>query len=57
MKLNKKKSGIMFLENKIKNTINQKYRILDLNQIPVLNKYKYLGVWLDNCFNLNENTK
>ena len=57
MEINKKKSGIIFLEDKNNNKINKKYKKLDLNGYPILNKYKYLGIYLDNNMNLKVNTK
>ena len=56
MKLNKGKSGVIFLENSRNNKISKKYRDLDLQGFPLLNEYKYLGIWLDNNLNLNKNT-
>ena len=47
----------MFLENKLHNKINKKYHKLNLDGYPVLEKYKYLGVYIDNNFNLDVNTK
>ena len=56
MKLNKGKSGVIFLENTRNNKISKKYQDLDLQGFPLLNEYKYLGIWLDNNLNLNKNT-
>ena len=56
MKLNKGKSGVIFLENTRNNKISKKYLDLDLQGFPLLNEYKYLGIWLDNNLNLNKNT-
>ena len=47
----------MFLENNTKNKISRKYINLDFDKFPIINKYKYLGIWIDNNFNLDENTK
>ena len=52
MDINKRKSGIMFLEIGNYNKINKKYRKLDIEKFPILNKYKYLGKVLDNNLNL-----
>ena len=57
MQINKEKSGIIFLEDHNSNKINKKYNPQDYSQIPILNKYKYLGVYIDNNMNLKENTK
>ena len=57
MEINKKKSGIMFLENGNYNKINKKYKILDIEKFPILNKYKYLGKILDNNLNLKDDVK
>ena len=57
MTVNKKKSGIIFLELGTTNKIKKKYKMLDLNNYPVINKYKYLGTYIDNNMNLKENTK
>ena len=58
MTINKEKSGIMFLEvYGNKNKIAKKYCHLKLDNYPIINNYKYLGVILDNNLNLNYNTK
>ena len=57
MEINKGKSGIMFLEEKNKNNIEKKYKKLNIEKYPILNKYKYLGVILDNNMNLKFNTQ
>ena len=56
MEINKGKSGIMFLEEKNNNNIDKKYKKLNIENYPILNKYKYLGVLLDNNMNLKFNT-
>ena len=50
MKLNKGKSGIMFHEKKGRKLKKEK-RIED---IPVVEEYKYLGVWIDKNLNMNK---
>ena len=57
MDINKDKSGIMFLELGNYNKINKKYKNLDIEKLPIINKYKYLGITIDNNLNLNYNTK
>ena len=47
----------MFLEDKMNNKISKKYKRINIKGYPILNKYKYLGVFLDNNMNLKENTK
>ena len=56
MTINKDKSGIMFLELGNKNNIDPQYKKLYLDNFPIIFKYKYLGVIIDNNFNLNYNT-
>ena len=52
MKLNHSKSGILVLEDRQK-----KYENLSvIMSIPIVNKYKYLGVWLNKNFDMKENT-
>ena len=48
---------MMFLEEKNNNNIDKKYKKLNIENYPILNKYKYLGVLLDNNMNLKFNTK
>ena len=57
MTINKKKSGIMFLEIGTTNKIHKKYLKLNIDNFPIINKYKYLGTYIDNNLNLKENTK
>ena len=57
MKINKKKSGIMFLEFGNQNRINKKYKKLIIGDYPIINKYKYLGTMIDNNLNLKANTQ
>lgn len=56
MEINKGKSGIMFLEDKNCNKIEKKYKQLNLEGYPIIHRYKYLGVVLDNNMNLKFNT-
>ena len=56
MKINKRKSGIMFLEFGKSNRINKKYKKLKIDNYPIINKYKYLGTLIDNNMNLKANT-
>ena len=58
MIINKKKSGIIFLEEAgNKNRINKKYKNLNIDKYPILNQYKYLGIIIDNNLNFNYNTQ
>ena len=57
MKINFKKSGIIFLELGKQNRINKKYSKLKIENYPIINKYKYLGTMLDNNMNLKANTQ
>ena len=57
MVISKKKSGIIFLEDKNNNKISKKYKNLKIKNYKIVNKYKYLGLYLDNNMNLKENTK
>ena len=57
MVINKKKSGIIFLELGKSNRINKKYKKLNIDNYPIINKYKYLGTIIDNNMNLKANTK
>lgn len=56
MAINKKKLGIIFLEIGKNNRINKKYRKLNIDNYPIINKYKYLGTMIDNNLNLKANT-
>ena len=56
MAINKKKSGIIFLEFSKQNRINKKYKKLNIENYPIINKYKYLGTMIDNNLNLKANT-
>ena len=56
MKINKKKSGIIFLEIGKSNRINKKYKKLKIDNYPIIDKYKYLGTIIDNNMNLKANT-
>lgn len=57
MVINKKKSGIIFLEETGKNNkITKKYKKLNIDKYPILNQYKYLGIIIDNNLNFNFNT-
>ena len=57
MTINKKKSGIIFLELGKSNRINKKYKKLNIDKYPIINKYKYLGTIIDNNMNLKANTQ
>ena len=48
MELNKKKSGIL----QIVRNINNQWRQTQINGIPIVNEYKYLGIWFDNKMKL-----
>lgn len=48
MDLNTKKSGILQL---VRNK-NSKWREVQINDIPVVEEYKYLGIWFDNKMKL-----
>ena len=43
MKINKKKSGIIFF----KRYIQKKQKLKEVNGYPTVRKYKYLGLWID----------
>lgn len=57
MVINKKKSAIMFLQNSRSNKIYKKYKNLNHYEIPIVNNYKYLGIFLDNNVNFKSNTE
>ena len=44
MTLNEKKSAIMFMD-RIEDKKGKKYLEDNLEKIPIVEKYKYLGVW------------
>ena len=48
MELNKKKSGILQI---VRNKNNQ-WRQSQINGIPIVDEYKYLGIWFDNKMKL-----
>ena len=48
MKINKKKSGIMWFKRKK----NNKKRNKNIEGYPVVENYKYLGVYLDDRMNM-----
>ena len=47
----------MFLEFSKQNRINKKYKKLNIENYPIINKYKYLGTMIDNNLNLKANTQ
>ena len=53
MELNKKKSGILQI-NKCK---NKTWKITNIQGIPVVNQYKYLGITLDSALSLDCHVK
>ena len=58
MTINKKKSGIIFLEDAGNhNNIMKKYKNLKIDNYPILNQYKYLGIIIDNNLNFNFKTQ
>ena len=50
MQINKKKSGIMFFK---KRKTKQKENDNMILGYPIVNEYKYLGIYLDDRMNLN----
>ena len=47
----------MLLQNSKSNKIWAKYKKLKIYNFPIINNYKYLGIFLDNNINLKANTK
>ena len=45
MKINKRKSGIMWIKKK---GSGKKKKNEELEGFPVIDTYKYLGIWIDN---------
>ena len=51
MKINRKKSGIMFVKkrnSKVKETRR------DIQEYPIVEEYKYLGIWIDYKFSFDK---
>lgn len=46
----------MLLQNSKSNKIFQKYKKINLYDIPIVNNYKYLGIFLDNNVSFKRNT-
>ena len=57
MKINKKKSGVMLFR---KYAQNKKHELGEIEGIPIVKEYKYLGIYIDNLMRYTkqiENTK
>ena len=58
MTINKKKiKHHLFCKNRSYNKISKKYKNLNIENYPILNKYKYLGKILDNNMNLKADSQ
>ena len=53
MQVNRKKSGIIVHKGKLHN-INEKTTCHKLSKIPIVDNYKYLGIWIDRNLNFKK---
>ena len=53
MQVNKKKSGIIVHKGTLKN-VDDSYSCHKLSSIPLVDSYKYLGIWIDKNLNFKK---